>query len=279
MSWNHTPVLKGTQEAPQSWGAPLWALPGKWGRLGALMAVSSLGLCSSLLADLPIPPPPQAFVTDRARLLKPATVQALNAQLQQEQERTGQQVVVWIAKSLEGASLEDWTNQAFLRWRIGQKDKNNGVALFLFTEDRSARIEVGYGLEPVLTDALSGRILREIVFPELQAGDPDEAVQEGVDAILAVIKGEELPVPSSWTQGMRGLILIVSTIGLILLLSALAGRYGGRGGPRGGGPWTGGPPGGSPGSWGGGWGGGGFGGGGFSGGGGMSGGGGASGRW
>lgn len=241
------------------------------------MACTSLGICSGAWADLPIPPPPQDFVTDRAQFLKPATVQALNAQLQQEQEHTGQQVVVWIAKSLEGASLEDWTNQAFLRWGIGQKDKNNGVALFLFIADRSARIEVGYGLEPVLTDALSGRILREIIFPELKAGNPDAAIQDGVDAILAVIQGEELPLPSPWTQGVRALILILSTIGFILLLSSLAGRYGGRGGPRGGppgssGPWRGG--------WGGGgWGGGGLGGGGFSGGGGMSGGGGASGRW
>jgi uncharacterized protein len=240
--------------------------------------------CAALLAgsassfgELPIPPAPTAFVTDHSGLLQTETRMKLNRFLHEQQQQTGHQLIVWIAPSLEGASLEEWTNQAFRRWGVGSKQKDDGVALFLFTQDRRARIEVGYGLEGELTDAQSGRILREVLFPSLRANEPDRGVVQAVQAIVAAIQGAAAPAE----RGMRGLALGLILIGLIGTLIMMA-LFRSGGGGSGGGPGARGTRGsrGSGGSWiGGGFGGGGYPGGGFGGGGGSSGGGGASGGW
>ena len=203
------------------------------------------------------------------------------------ERETTQQVVVAIYPSLQGEELEDWVSRVFESWKLGQKGKDNGVLLAIFSADRKARIEVGYGLEDRLPDAISSRILRERLFPALKRGDWGAGVEDAVRGILAAARGDAVPPPRR--RGMPRwlpILLILLFIVLMRVLSRAQARSYGRRGRRRGvvvGPWWwggGGFGGGgfSGGSFGGG-GGGGFGGGGFSGGGGMSGGGGASGSW
>lgn len=224
-----------------------------------------------------VPPAPDRWVTDGAGFLSRQAAAALDARLQDFERRTGHQVIVWIGRTLgEGASLEDWAARAFEAWKVGRRGLDDGLALFILTEDRRIRIEVGYGLEDKVTDAQAFRVIDEILAPGIRAGRPDEAVSAAVMALLGFISGESAPLEgeggaarpggSLASKIFTGLIVLVllflfitnPSLALWLLFSILSGGRGGGG--RGGG-------------WGGG------GGGGFSGGGGRSGGGGASGGW
>jgi len=220
----------------------------------------------------PVPPAPDRFVTDKAGLLAPDAAEQLNERLAAAERKTGHQVIVYVDRTTGGVPIEDWAVRAFAAWRIGRKGIDDGVALFLFTADRRVRIEVGYGLEPVVPDAVAARIIDEQMVPRLRAGDAAGAVRAGVESLLATIGGAEpsAAVPPVGPARPPGWVLIVGGLVALGLLGFLATHPSlaawliftigsGRGG-------------------GGGWGGGG-GGGGFSGGGGRSGGGGASGSW
>ena len=175
-------------------------------------------------------------------------------------------------------------------WQPGQTGKNNGAVLFVFVDDRKMRIEVGYGLEGVLPDALAHRIQEEEILPRFRAGDYPGGIEAGVNAIIAATKGEYKGTGSTVASRSRrrggsgfpgcGLILFLLFFLFLPLLRASRWRtYGRRGWWGGGGGW-GGFGGFGGGGWGGGGGfGGGGGGGGFSGGGGSFGGGGSSGSW
>jgi len=195
---------------------------------------------------------------------------------------------VAIFPSLEGEDLVDFTNRLFERWRLGQKGLDNGVLLAVYLEDRKARIEVGYGLEGRLTDALSRRILEQELIPRFREKDYAQGIRSACAAIVAATRGEYTAKAKGGRSSRRGtplafLIGLAMIIGLALL-RGLAGlesgiTYDSRGRRvRRGAGWIGGLGGLGGGSRGGLFGGGGgFGG--FSGGGGMSGGGGASGSW
>lgn len=194
---------------------------------------------------------------------------------------SGHQVLVYVDHTTGGVPIEDWAVKAFERWKVGRKGIDDGLVLFIMADDRALRIEVGYGLEPTMTDTRASRIIREAIVPRIRAGDHDGAVRAGVDAILSTLGGAgESPAPVADQPIPKGklvggvvvmLILLVAFVGFAMthpglawLLTTMIGS-GRRGGWGGGGGWSGG----------GGWGGG----GGFSGGGGRSGGGGASGSW
>src|SRR5690349_4157645 len=141
----------------------------------------ALGLLVGLVAaaragETPIPPAPTHWVTDTAGLLRPATASALDARLQRYQQATGHQVVAWIGTTLSGSPLEEWCANAFEKWGIGRKGKDDGVAIFVFAKDRQIHIEVGYGVEDVLPDAYAARIVHDVMSPALAAGDPDRAL-------------------------------------------------------------------------------------------------------
>lgn len=227
-------------------------------------------------AEPPLPPAPTRFVTDRAGLLSPPAATQLEAKLEAYARGTGHQVIVYVDRTTGGIPIEDWAVRAFQAWGVGRRGLDDGVALFLFTEDRRGRIEVGYGLEERLPDAVAARLIRDVIAPRLRAGDGDGAVRAGVEGITAAIGGS--PAGEQGAQQPAPLprwALVLGALGLVFLLGFAATHpafaasllymiSSGRGsGFRGGG-----------------WGGGGFGGGGgFSGGGGRSGGGGASGSW
>ena len=170
----------------------------------------------------PIPPSPSEWVTDTAGFLSEPTRQALNAQLEAYERVSGHQVLVWVGKTTGETPLEDWTVRAFEAWRVGRKGLDDGLVLFLFAEDRKARIEVGYGLEGQVPDAVTSRILRETIIPRIQADDHDGAVTAGVNRLVATLGGNGTtpsvasspPQPLGWFQI---LLLVLAGIALIIL--------------------------------------------------------------
>jgi len=220
-------------------------------------------------------------VTDETGTLSQSSVQSLEEKLQQFEEQTSNQVVILMIPSLGGESLEDYSMQVAEKNKFGKKGRDNGVLVIIAKDDRQMRIEVGYGLEGVLPDAISDQIIRNIMTPRFREDDFAAGIDAGIDAIIMATKGEFKGVPAeSRRRGTSDPMVRIVVILCFILLGPLMRIF--RGGRRfnvGGGGWntTGGWIGGGFG--GGGFGGGGFGGGGFSGGGGGFGGGGASGSW
>lgn len=249
--------------------------------LTLLAAVAAIAACVPALADqVPIPRSPTQWVTDNVGVLSAATRDSLNQRLGNYERTTGHQVVVWIGASTGDAPLEDWTIRAFTAWKVGRKGLDDGAALFLFTQDRKVRIEVGYGLESQLTDAISSQIIRNDVEPQMRANDPDAAVTSAISDILATIGGENGATPHPYqptaaSSDDAGAWPFVAFIIIFIIAMIMLSRIARRGLPYViGSGWSGAGWGGFGGGGGGG---GGFGG--FSGGGGMGGGGGASGGW
>ncbi|MEN3950779.1 TPM domain-containing protein [Iodidimonas sp. SYSU 1G8] len=223
-------------------------------------------------------------VVDDADVLSQAAELRLTSWLQGFEKDTGKQVVVATVKSLQDRPIEDYGYQLGRHWGIGQKDKNNGAILLVAPNDRQVRIEVGYGLEGELTDALSRVIIEEQILPAFKAGDYDGGVVNGTAAILKTLGwngAAPVPVdaPSQPDNVDYGALLYIGFIILFFVLRGLFGRRRpGVWGRRSRGGLAGGLAGIALGGLGrgGGWS---SGGGGFSGGGGSFGGGGASGRW
>jgi uncharacterized protein len=220
-------------------------------------------------AETPIPPPPTQWVTDTANFLSPDTVRSLDARLAAYERATGHQLIVYIAPTTGDAPIEDWAVRAFAKWKVGRKGLDDGLALFIMSQDHKMRIEVGYGLEATVPDVIAFRVINEVMAPRIQAGHPDEAVTAAIDSLTGVIGGQaHAPPPTSkpskpltlfqWIfYGILGILILALVITHpALAFYFLASIMSGGGGSGGGG-----------------------GGGGFSGGGGRSGGGGASGSW
>ncbi|HSF06633.1 MAG TPA: TPM domain-containing protein [Methylomirabilota bacterium] len=231
-------------------------------------------------------------MNDYAGLLGAAERARLETLLAEREHATGAQMVLAIFRSLEGESLEDFSIRLAERWRVGQRGLDNGVILLVFLDERRTRLEVGYGLEPVLPDAVARTIISEVIAPRFREGRYAAGLEAAVNEVYARITGPRAAPaarrtpPEAWLPFVA--IGVVTLVIVVMIASALRGdrhlkrlRRGRRGYTAGPAGWEVGP--GSWGSWGGGGGGGGFfgggGGGGFSGGGGGFGGGGASGQW
>lgn len=221
-------------------------------------------------AQRAIPAHNAVWVHDEANVLSASAKAQMEALLQAHRDSTSTQIAVLIVPSLEGEDIDGYGVRVFEAWKLGQKGKDNGVLFLVAMQERQMRIEVGYGLEGVLTDALSSRINRNEVAPYFREGNYEAGIQAGVAAIIKAVAGEyknDNPAPRK-----RGKKSSWSTIIFIILLVILMSRRN-RGGGGAGGYWTaammgsmlGGGRGSSGGSWGGD-----FGGGGFSGGGGSS---------
>jgi len=261
--------------------------------LPGLLIALLLGLWTPAFAAAPAGPQfPELSgrVVDDAHVLSPQVQADLTAKLAALQQSTSRQLVVVTLPTLGGYEIEDYSNQLLRHWGIGQKGLNNGALFVVVPSEHKVRVEVGYGLEPILTDALSSVILQRSVIPKFRAGDIQGGVVDGTGALIQQLSldastaeaqaaaAADAPVIHHHRSPIAGLIPLI--IIFFVFTSIFRGRrgYGGGGmgwilplmflgGGRGGG-WGGGD--------GGGWGGG---GGGFSGGGGSGGGGGASGGW
>lgn len=236
-------------------------------------------------------PPLTGRVVDQANIIPQAVSDRITAKLASLESKSGIQLVVATVKSLEGDEIEPYANALFRAWGLGEKQKNNGVLLLIAPNEHRVRIEVGYGLEGTLTDALSKIIITNAIAPRLKLGDYGGGVERGVDDIITVLTTDssewqrrpDLRVVSqdSTLDALGPWIALALFVFIFFLLTPprergnflsfllgmlmSSGRGGGYDGGRGG--------------WGSGSGGGWSDGGGFSGGGGSSGGGGASGSW
>jgi uncharacterized protein len=131
-------------------------------------------------------PPLTGRVVDQADLLNPAQEAQLSQRLEALEHSTSRQLVVATVTSLQGMSVEDYGYQLGRAWGIGQSEANNGAILLIAPNERKMRIEVGYGLEGIMTDALSGQIIRNVITPHFRANPPDYAggILAGADAII-----------------------------------------------------------------------------------------------
>ncbi len=127
-------------------------------------------------------------VVDQADIIPPTEEANLNIQLEQLEKTTGHQLVVATVDSLDGNDIADYGYRLGREWKIGNAEKDDGVVFLIAPNERRMNISVGYGLEPILTDALSGRIIRDVVTPKFKAGDLPGGIQDGVNAIAQQIQ-------------------------------------------------------------------------------------------
>ncbi len=132
----------------------------------------------------------KTYVTDKTGTLTSSQLKSLESKLSAFDKETSTQLVVWMEPSLDGGSLEDRSYELAEQNGIGKKGKNNGVLLYIAKDDRKLRIEVGYGLEGALTDALSNQIIRKEITPQFKKGNFYDGINAGVDAIIKATKGE-----------------------------------------------------------------------------------------
>ncbi len=251
----------------------------------ALAALAALFVWAALALAAPAFPELTGRIVDAANVIPQATRAALEPKLEELETKSGIQLVVATVRSLDGQAIEPYANELFRHWKLGEATKNNGVLLLVAPNERKVRIEVGYGLEGTLTDALSKIVIANAIAPRFKAGDFGGGVERGVEDVITILTTDA----AEWQTrpkvreeaSVLDQILPLLIFGLVIFIV-----WRSMAGPRSRGPWgastRGGPviflPSGGSG-WGNGGGGGSFGGGGFSGGGGSSGGGGASGDW
>lgn len=136
-------------------------------------------------------PQPAGRVNDFASMLSQPVIEKLESELVSYEEKTGNEIAVVTVKNLQGTTVEDFAVRLFEEWKIGKKEKDNGVLFLIAKDERKVRIEVGYGLEPNLTDAQSHNIIRNIVSPAFKAGYYDQGVTAGVGAVIKTISGSD----------------------------------------------------------------------------------------
>lgn len=132
-------------------------------------------------------------ITDNAQLLSQEVNRSLSDSLQAHEKRTGNQIAVLTISTLGGESIEDYSVRVFESWKLGQKGKDNGVLMVVVPGDRRMRIEVGYGLEGTLTDAMAGRIIQTVMTPKFKNGDFEGGIVDGAGAVMKLLEGGELP--------------------------------------------------------------------------------------
>ena len=199
--------------------------------LSRQILIAALWSSALLAAEVPVPEL-RARVTDRTATLDQASIAALEERLKAFEDRTGSQIAVLVISTTEPEEIEQYALRVVEAWQLGREGIDDGALLLVALEDRNVRIEVGYGLEGALTDLVSRRIISESILPGFRSGDIPGGIELGVDRMIAVAAGEDLPEPQSdWDPGplagLRGLLpflLIVAFIGGSVLRAVL-GRF------------------------------------------------------
>ena len=175
-------------------------------------------LCTVSFAELKIPKPTdEFFVNDFANVISESDEKAILSKAKALYEKSGNstQVVVVTVKSLDGYSIEEYANGLFNEWEIGSKDKNDGVLILLSVDDRKSRIEIGYGLEGVLTDGKTGRIQDEYMIPYYKNDNFSGGLVSGVNTVCGVIDGEleiDENVDTENSAGKMSIVLVIVVI-------------------------------------------------------------------
>ena len=165
-------------------------------------------------------------VVDQANIIPSATRSAIEQKLADLETKSGIQLVVATVTSLEGQEIEPYANELFRNWKLGEKAKNNGVLLLVAPKDRRVRIEVGYGLEGTLTDALSKVIITNAITPRFKTDDFGGGISRGVEDIITVLTTDasewqqrpSLRLDNQPTADPASWVLIIGLIVLVTLL-------------------------------------------------------------
>jgi uncharacterized protein len=192
-------------------------------RFIGLVALLSGALC----AQVPVPPL-SGHVVDQTRTLTADQKQTLEQILSELESRKGSQLAVLLVPSTQAETIEQYALRVAERWQLGRKKVDDGAILLVAKNDRSVRIEVGYGLEGALNDATSKRIIEEVITPRFRQQDFAGGLQAGVQRMVRVIDGEPLPAPSMETPTapyMDITWIIVAGALLGFVLRAVLGRF------------------------------------------------------
>lgn len=218
---------------------------GLW-RWLALLVLCSASLLAGAQELAPIPPL-TARVTDTTATLSAAQRDALEQRLAALEKDKGSQIAVLIVPTTQPEAIEQYGIRVAEAWKVGRKGVDDGVILLVAKQDRKLRIEVGYGLEGAIPDAIAKRIIAEIIAPHFKQGDFAGGINAGVDAIAARIAGEPLPAPARHGPASSGssptdwlVMLLIGTVVIGSVLRALLGRVLGAGATSalvGGGAW------------------------------------------
>jgi uncharacterized protein len=196
-------------------------------RGGWRLAIGIIALLYTALAVFAVNfPALTGRIVDQANIIPAETRSAIEPKLADLEAKSGIQLVVATVTSLEGQEVEPYANELFRSWKLGEKAKNNGVLLLVAPNERRVRIEVGYGLEGTLTDALSKVIITNAITPRFKAGDFSGGISRGVDDIITVLttdasewqKRPSLRLDNQQTTDPATWLLIAALIALVTLL-------------------------------------------------------------
>ena len=236
------------------WCLPVWVF------------VALLSMVTAAFAAPPVPPAPASHVNDEAGVLTTDGRESLDRRLVRYEQERGHQVIVYVGRTTDGVPIESFAVEAFEQWKVGQAKLDDGLAIFAMVEDRTIRVEVGYGLEPTITDLIASRVIRSIMIPKIEQGDWDAAIVGGVEALVDTIEGAPGSLPEDpgtnavahgqrkWSALQVGALvigflifmgLLATNPGLALGMLFMIGRGGGGGNGGGGGGGFGGLGGGS----------------------------------
>jgi len=188
-----------------------------------LAGIALLVLALSPLATAQDIPQLRQHVTDTTGTLSAADIAGIEAKLVALEKRKGSQVTVLVIPSTGGQALENYSLAVVEKNKLGRKGIDDGLLLLVAKEDRKARIEVGYGLEGVVTDAISSRVIREYLAPKFRNNDYAGGINDAVDAITKLVDGEPLPPPMAAESGRQGdgsPVMFAAFIGLFIGLFA-----------------------------------------------------------
>ena len=196
-------------------------------RGGFCLAIGSIALFYATIVGFAVNYPTlSGRIVDQANIISAATRSSIEPKLVDLEAKSGIQLVVATVATLEGQEIEPYANELFRSWKLGEKTKNNGVLLLVAPNERRVRIEVGYGLEGTLTDALSKVIITNAITPRFKAGDFSDGISRGVDDIITVLttdasewqKRPPLRLDSQQTTDPTTWFLIAALIALVTLL-------------------------------------------------------------
>lgn len=167
-------------------------------------------------------PPLQARVTDLTGTLDAAARQALETKLAALERARGSQIAVLLVPSTRPEGVEQYALRVAEAWKLGRAGVDDGVLLLVAKDERALRIEVGYGLEGVIPDALAKRVIEEIIVPRFRVDDYAGGLEAGIDALIGLIEGEPLPEPRR--RGGGGGDVLDDTLPVIMMFVFVAGN-------------------------------------------------------
>ncbi len=196
----------------------------------AVLVATCIGVLirvSDALAQVPLPPP-SGYVNDFAHVLDVASRDDLEALLRATEQKTLAEVSVVTVTSLNGMSVEEYADRLFQQWGIGKKQEDNGILVLVAPSEREMRIEVGYGLEPILPDGLAGEIIRSEFLPRFRDGDFSGGIQNGTRRIVTLVEAHHVLTPeererlTSADTGAPPIWLMLPFFGVFIALGSFA---------------------------------------------------------